>query len=135
MKIYLLGRGHRLEQIRQALGMSRQDAVLLDGDAASARVAPPDREVTPRHLIMVGACDGPALRASLSDLAGQRLPARMIVFTSVRSRLLAREYPDFLFRDEGLIYKNELRELQRRAAGRQKVDTIRALARGKPFLT
>jgi nanoRNase/pAp phosphatase (c-di-AMP/oligoRNAs hydrolase) len=135
MRIYLLGRGHRLDQIRQALGMSRQDAILLDGDAAAARFGPPDREAAASDLIIVAEFEEAPLRAILANLAAQKLPARVMVFTSTPSRLLAREYPDFLFRDEGLIYKNELRELQRRAAGRQKVDSIRALARGKPFLT
>ncbi len=135
MKIYLLGRGHRLEQIRQALGMSRQDAILLEGDAAQARFGPPDREVSASDLVIVSEFEEPALRSALDNLAAQKLPARVMIFTPVPSRLLAREYPDFLFRDEGLIYKNELRELQRRAAGRQKVDAIRALARGNPFLT
>jgi hypothetical protein len=53
----------------------------------------------------------------------------------VPSRTLLRDYPDFLFRDESLIYKNELRELQRKAAGLHKVESIRNLARGFPFLT
>jgi nanoRNase/pAp phosphatase (c-di-AMP/oligoRNAs hydrolase) len=58
-----------------------------------------------------------------------------MVVTSIPSRPLAREFPDFLFRDENLIYKNELRDLQRRAAGRQKVEALRAIAKGRPFLT
>src|SRR5437763_7535485 len=63
------------------------------------------------------------------------LPAKVMVFTPVPSRMLLREYLEFLLRDESLIYKNELRELQRKAAGLHKVETIRNLVRGFPFLT
>src|SRR5204862_4976451 len=56
-------------------------------------------------------------------------------FTPVPSRTLLRDFPDMLFRDESLIYKNELRELQRKAAGLHKVEMIRNLVRGYPFLT
>jgi nanoRNase/pAp phosphatase (c-di-AMP/oligoRNAs hydrolase) len=71
----------------------------------------------------------------LDNLIKQELPAKVMVFTPVPSRTFLRDYPDFLFRDESLIYKNELRELQRKAAGLHKVETVRNLARGFPLLT
>jgi nanoRNase/pAp phosphatase (c-di-AMP/oligoRNAs hydrolase) len=135
MKIYLLGRGHRLEQIRNALGLSKLNAVRVDGDPAQVRFDVPERSVAPGDLIIVAEFEEAPLRAILDNLARQKLPAKVMVFTSLPSRPFAREYPNFLFRDEGLIYKNELRELQRRAAGQQKVETIRQIAQGRPFLT
>ncbi|HXX92068.1 MAG TPA: DHH family phosphoesterase [Planctomycetota bacterium] len=135
MKIYLLGRGHRLQQIRDALGLSKLNAVTIEQEPASVRFLPPDRPISAGDLIIVAEFEEKALRAILDNLVRQELPAKVMVFTSVPSRPLVRDYPDFLFRDEGLIYKNELRELQRRAAGQQKVESIQNLARGFPFLT
>ena len=135
MKIYLLGRGHRLEQIRNALGMSRPNAVVVESDPAAIQFGPPDRELLPDDLVIVAEFEEIPLRAILDNLARQKPAARVMIFTSVPSRPLLKEYPDFLFRDEGLIYRNELRELQRRAAGQQKVASIRAVVRGKPLLT
>jgi nanoRNase/pAp phosphatase (c-di-AMP/oligoRNAs hydrolase) len=135
MKIYLLGRGHRIEQIRNALGLSKLNAVRVDGDPAQVRFDAPERPVAPGDLIIVAEFEEAPLRAILDNLVRQKLPAKVMVFTSLPSRPFAREYPAFLFRDEGLIYKNELRELQRRAAGQQKVETVRQIAQGRPFLT
>src|ERR1043166_4138692 len=135
MKIYLLGRGHRLHQIREALGLSKLNAVTIEGDPASAIFGSPDRPIVPGDLIVVSEFEEAPLRAILDNLGRQKLPAKVMVFTSISCRPLVRDYPDVLFRDEGLIYKNELRELQRRAAGQQKVETIQHLAQGAPFLT
>ena len=135
MKIYLLGRGHRLELIRNALGISRPNAVVVESEPAAVQFGPPDRELHPDDLVIVAEFEEPQLRAILDNLARQKPAARVMVFTSVPSRPLLKEYPDFLFRDEGLIYRNELRELQRRAAGQQKVASIRGIVRGKPLLT
>jgi nanoRNase/pAp phosphatase (c-di-AMP/oligoRNAs hydrolase) len=135
MKIYLMGRGHRLEQIRDALGLSRLTAQTVDKDRDTVRFGSPGYPLGPEDLIIVTDFEEAALRVTLDNLIKQELPAKVMVFTPVPSRMLLREYPEFLFRDESLIYKNELRELQRKAAGLHKVETIRNLARGFPFLT
>jgi len=135
MKIYLLGRGHRLQQIRDALGLSKLNAVTIEGEPAGVRFVPPDYPITAGDIIIVSEFEEAPLRAILDNLGRQELPAKVMVFTPVSSRPLVRDYPDVLFRDESLIYKNELRELHRRAAGQQKVEAIQNLARGCPFLT
>ena len=135
MKIYLLGRGYRLHQIRDALGLSKLNAVAIENEPASVVFGPPDRILSPGDFVIVTEFEEAPLRAILDNLMRQKLPAKVMVFTPISSRPLVRDYPDVLFRDEGLIYKNELRELQRRAAGQQKVEAIQALARSGPFLT
>ncbi len=135
MKIYLLGRGHRLDQIRDALGMSKLGAEVLRQEAATAAFGTPERPISASDLVIVAEYEEAPLRAVLENLLRQKLPAKVMVFTSLPTRPYVRDFPDFLFRDEGLIYKNELRELQRRAHGQQKVEAVREIARGKPFLT
>ncbi len=135
MKIYLMGRGHRLEQIRDALGLSRLTAQIIDQDKDTVRFGSPGYPLGPEDLIIVTDFEEATLRATLDNLMKQELPAKVMVFTPVPSRMLLRDYPEFLFRDESLIYKNELRELQRKAAGLHKVESIRNIARGFPFLT
>ena len=75
------------------------------------------------------------LRALLDKLLRQELPAKVMVFTPAPVGALAREYPDVLFCDEKLIYRKELHELRARAAGLEKVGTIRKISSGSPFLT
>lgn len=135
MKIYLMGRGHRLHQIRDALGLSRLQAQVVEGDLGKVTFGPEPYPISADDLIIVTDFEEVPLRGMLDGLLKQMLPAKVMVFTPVPSRTLLRDYPDFLFRDESLIYKNELRELQRKAAGLQKVETIRNLVRGFPFLT
>jgi nanoRNase/pAp phosphatase (c-di-AMP/oligoRNAs hydrolase) len=135
MKIYLMGRGHRLQQIRDALGLSRLQAQLVDSNVGPVVFGTVPYPISPEDLIIVTDFEEGPLRLILDSLLKQELPAKIMVFTPVPSRTLLRDYPDFLFRDESLIYKNELRELQRKAAGLHKVETIRNLARGFPFLT
>jgi nanoRNase/pAp phosphatase (c-di-AMP/oligoRNAs hydrolase) len=135
MKIYLMGRGHRLQQIRDALGLSRLVAQIIDKDSDSIRFGTVEHPISAEDLIIVTDFEEGPLRVILNNLLHQELPAKIMVFTPVPSRTLLRDYPDFLFRDESLIYKNELRELQRKAAGLHKVETIRNLSRGHPFLT
>lgn len=135
MKIYLMGRGHRLQQIRDALGLSRLQAQIIDSGGEPALFGTLAYPISPEDLIIVTDFEEGPLRVILDSLLKQELPAKIMVFTPVPSRTLLRDYPDFLFRDESLIYKNELRELQRKAAGLHKVETIRNLARGFPFLT
>lgn len=134
MKIYLMGRGHRLQQIRDALGLSRLQAQIVDKHTDSVRFGTLDHPISPEDLIIVTDFEEGPLKVMLDNLIKQELPAKVMVFTPVPSRTLLRDYPDFLFRDESLIYKNELRELQRKAAGLHKVESIRNLARGFPFL-
>jgi nanoRNase/pAp phosphatase (c-di-AMP/oligoRNAs hydrolase) len=135
MRIYLLGRGHRLDQIRDALGMSKLAAEMIPGDPAQAAFGASERPLGPGDLVIVAEFEEAALRAILDNLVRQQLAGKVMVFTPIPSRPLVRDYPDVLFRDEGLIYKNELRELQRRAQGQQKVESIREIAQGRPFLT
>src|SRR5882672_2033910 len=134
MKIYLMGRGHRLEQIRDALGLSRLSAQLIDHERDIIKFGAPAWPIFPEDLIIVTDFEEATLRVTLDNLARQELPAKVMVFTPVPSRNMLRDYPDFLFRDESLIYKNELRELQRKAAGLHKVESIQNLVRGFPFL-
>lgn len=135
MKIYLMGRGHRLQQIRDALGLSRLQAEIVEGDHSQVKFGPPPYPLSAEDLIIITDFEETPLRVMLDNLLKQELPAKVMVFTPVPSRTLLRDYPDFLFRDESLIYKNELRELQRKAAGLHKVESIRNLARGFPLLT
>jgi nanoRNase/pAp phosphatase (c-di-AMP/oligoRNAs hydrolase) len=135
MKIYLMGRGHRLQQIRDALGLSRLQAQIVPSDGSPVLFGTPSYPISPEDLIIVTDFEDGPLRVILDSLLKQELPSKIMVFTPVSSRTLLRDYPDFLFRDESLIYKNELRELQRKAAGLHKVESIRNLARGFPFLT
>jgi nanoRNase/pAp phosphatase (c-di-AMP/oligoRNAs hydrolase) len=130
-----MGRGHRLQQIRDALGLSRLQAQIIDSGGEPALFGTLAYPISPEDLIIVTDFEEGPLRVILDSLLKQELPAKIMVFTPVPSRTLLRDYPDFLFRDESLIYKNELRELQRKAAGLHKVETIRNLARGFPFLT
>src|SRR5262245_12573206 len=135
MKIYLMGRGHRLQQIRDALGLSRLQAQIVDKNTDTVRFGTPEYPVSPEDLIIVTDFEEAPLRVLLNNLLGQSLRAKVMVFTPVPSRTLLRDYPEFLFRDESLIYKNELRELQRKAAGLHKVESVRNLVQGHPFLT
>jgi nanoRNase/pAp phosphatase (c-di-AMP/oligoRNAs hydrolase) len=135
MKIYLLGRGHRLHQIRDALGLNKLNAVVLEQNPSTVRFQTPEYPVATGDLLIVAEFEEGPLRAILDSIKSQSLPAKVMIFSSLPSRPFVRDYPDFLFRDEGLIYKNELRELQRRAAGQQKVETIRKIVKGQPFLT
>ena len=135
MKIYLLGRGHRLEQIRNALEMSGPSTVTLEREPADVKFGTEERPLGAGDLVIVAEYEADALRAILENLRDQKLPAKVMVFSSAPSRPFAKEFPDFLFRDESLIYKNELRELQRRASGQQKVSAIRNIVREKTLLT
>jgi nanoRNase/pAp phosphatase (c-di-AMP/oligoRNAs hydrolase) len=135
MKIYLLGRGHRLHQIREALGGGRPNASIVELELAALRPGAPPLALSPEDLVVVAEYEDAPLRDILDSLRAFKSPAKVMVFTSLPSRPFVRDYPEFLFRDEGLIYKNELRDLQRRAAGRQKVDTLRSIVSGKPLLT
>lgn len=135
MKIFLLGRGHRLLQIREALGGGRPDASIADLDPSALAPGAPDLGLTPEDLVVVAEYEDGPLRSALDALRERKIAARVMVFTSLPSRPFVRDYPEYLFRDEGLIYKNELRELQRRSAGRQKVDTLKAAVKGRPLLT
>jgi nanoRNase/pAp phosphatase (c-di-AMP/oligoRNAs hydrolase) len=135
MKIYLMGRGHRLEQIRDALGLSRLTAQMIEPkDKDTVQFGRPEFPLSAEDLIIVTDFEEAPLRATLNNLLKQELHAKVMVFTPVPSRMMLRDYPDFLFRDESLIYKNELRELQRKAAGLHKVESIQNLTRGFPFL-
>ncbi len=134
MKIYIMGRGHRIGQIREALGMSKLAATVITEDPASVRFDLPDRTLEPGDFVIVAEYEEAPLRAILDNLRRQRLPAKIMVFTSIPTRSLVRDYPEFMFRDEGLIYRNELRELQRRAAGQQRVDSLRKAVEGSPLL-
>jgi nanoRNase/pAp phosphatase (c-di-AMP/oligoRNAs hydrolase) len=135
MKIYILGRGHRIAQIREALGLSKILATVLTDDAATVRFDIPERSVATGDFVIVSEYEEAPLRAILDNLRRQKVSATVMVFTSISTRNLVREYPEFIFRDEGLIYRNELRELQRRAAGIQKVEAIRRSVKGSPLLT
>ena len=135
MKIYLLGRGHRLLQIREALGGGRPNTSIVEIEPSALAPGSPALGLTSEDLVVVAEYEEAPLRAILEALRAYKSPAKVMVFTALPSRPFVRDYPEFLFRDEGLIYKNELRDLQRRAAGRQKVDTLRAIVQGKPLLT
>ena len=95
----------------------------------------PSPSLTPEDIVIVAEYEEEPLRAILDRLRDEKLPAKTMVFTTASSRPLVRDYPEFLFRDEGLIYRNEIRELQRKAAGRQRVDALRAAVQGRTLLT
>ncbi len=135
MKIYILGRGHRVAQIREALGMSKLLATVITDDPAAARFDSPERSLAPGDFVIVAEYEEAPLRAILENLRLQKVPASVMVFSSVPTRGLVREFPEAIFRDEGLIYRNELRELQRRAAGHQRVESLRRAVKGSPLLT
>ncbi|HEX7898719.1 MAG TPA: DHH family phosphoesterase [Planctomycetota bacterium] len=135
MKIYLLGRGHRLLQIREALGGGRPNTSIVEIEPSALAPGSPALGLTSEDLVVVAEYEEAPLREILAALRAYKSPAKVMVFTALPSRPFVRDYPEFLFRDEGLIYKNELRDLQRRAAGRQKVDSLRAIVKGKPLLT
>jgi len=135
MKIYILGRGHRIAQIREALGMSKLLASVITDDPAAVRFEGPERTLSAGDFVIVAEYEEAPLRAILGNLRAQKLPATVMIFTSISTRTLVREFPEFIFRDEGLIYRNELRELQRRAAGIQRVESIRRAVKGAPLVT
>jgi len=91
MKIYLMGRGHRLEQIRDALGLSRLTAQVVDKDRDIVRFGAPGYPMGPEDLIIVTDFEEKALRVTLDNLIKQELPAKVMVFTPVPSRMLLRE--------------------------------------------
>ena len=134
MKIFLLGDGPRLEHIREALGMGKLESITVKGDLAKVRFDTADLKAIEGDLLIVAEQDEVALRGILVNLASQDPQASVMVFTPFSSRPFAKEFPSFQFRDDRLIYKNELRELQRRAAGQTKVEAIREIVRKKPFL-
>ena len=135
MKIYLVGRGHHLQEIRDALELPRRAVQVIEDNLETLRFGTPERPVSSEDLIIVTDNDETFLRALLDKLLRQELPAKVMVFTPAPISALIREYPDFLFCDEKLIYRKELRELHARAAGLVKVETIRKIASGSPFLT
>ncbi len=128
MKVYFFGRGTRVEPIRDALGGGRIETLASAEDLASSPFEPGD-------LIIVSEDNEPALRAALDRLSLAKPAATVSVFTSLHTRSLARQYPDFFFRDDRHLYRNELRDLRRRTADRPKVEAVRQIARGAPLLT
>jgi nanoRNase/pAp phosphatase (c-di-AMP/oligoRNAs hydrolase) len=135
MIIYLMGSGRRLQQIRDALELPRQTIRAIGKNPETFRFSPPEYPVSPEDLIIVSEFENASLRVLLDNLLVQELPAKVVVFTAAPIRTLLRDYPGFIFSDEKLIYRNELRGLVRRAAALHKVETIRSLARGFPLLT
>jgi len=135
MKIYLVGRGHHLQEIRDALEFPRRAVQVIEDNLETLRFGTLEHSISNEDLIIVTDSDEIFLRALLDKLLRQELPAKVMVFTPAPISALIREYPDFLFCDEKLIYRKELHELRARAAGLEKVETIRKIASGSPFLT
>ena len=135
MKIYLMGRGPRLEQIRNALETSKPATVTLEREPKTVRFGGPDRPLANGDIVIVAEHEEDELRAILDNLKDQDLGAKVMTFTPLPTRSLHRDYPDVFFREEGLIYKNELRDLRRRAEGQQKVISVRNVVKGRPLLT
>ena len=103
MKIYILGRGHRIAQIREALGLSKLLATVLTDDAAAVRFDIAERSVATGDFVIVSEYEEVPLRAILDNLRRQKVSATVMIFTSISTRNLVREYPEFIFRDEGLL--------------------------------
>jgi nanoRNase/pAp phosphatase (c-di-AMP/oligoRNAs hydrolase) len=135
MKTYIVGRGHHLEEIANALELPRGAVRVIENDPGTLRFGTPERPVSNEDIIIVAESDETFLRALLDKLLRLGLPAKVMVFTPAPVGALAHEYPDVLFCDEKLIYRRELRKLRARAAGLEKVGTIRKIASGSPFLT
>ena len=70
MKIYLMGRGHRLQQIRDALGLSRLQAQIIDRNTDTVRFGSPEFPVSPEDLIIVTDFEEAPLRVMLNNLLG-----------------------------------------------------------------
>jgi len=84
MKIYLMGRGHRLEQIRDALGLSRLSAQLVDKERDTIKFGAPFNPISPEDLIIVTDFEEPTLRLTLDNLVRQELPAKVMVISADR---------------------------------------------------
>ena len=135
MKTYLVGRGHHLREIQGALALPPRAVQVIEDNLETMRFGTPEHPVSNEDIIVVTDYEETFLRALLDKLLRQEIPAKVMVFTPAPIGALIREYPDFLFCDEKLIYRKELRELHARAAGLVKVETIRKIASGSPFLT
>ena len=135
MRIYLMGMGSRLQLIRDALEPPRQTIRVVEKNPETFRFIPPDNPISSGDLVIVWrdrrrAPEGPAGQPPRPGATreGNGVRPRPL-------RPLLRDYPGFIFSDEKLIYRNELRGLMRKAAVLHKVETIRSLVRGFPLLT
>ena len=72
MKIYLLGRGHRLHQIRDALGGGRPNANIVEIETSALAPGAPSLGLTPEDLVVVAEYEEAPLREILEALRGDR---------------------------------------------------------------
>ncbi len=147
MKIVLLGRGHRIGDILDAVHARRSETLVvsldedtlrsmkargihtLEADPADFRVADRKLVLGPDDLVIVADYLEPTLRAALSNLQAQRLAGTLLVFTPLSARELSRDFPHAVVRSDRSIYKTEMREVVRRTSSGHKVAALRAIAK------
>ncbi|MBI4564538.1 MAG: DHH family phosphoesterase [Planctomycetes bacterium] len=147
MKTVVLGRGHRVNDIVDALPAHRSDIIVLSSDEACLQEAAPraakriladpttakltDHELNlgPDDLVIVTEFHDPALKAILANLVAQKLPSTQIVFTPLPETELEPEFPGVLIRSDRSLYRAEIRERIRRISSKQKLEGIRRILR------
>lgn len=153
MKIILLGRGHRIGDILDAVHARRGDTLVvsldedtlrtmtsrgmrtLRADPQAVRLAEHGVKVEDDDLVIATDYLEPTLRATLSNLQAQRLGGTLLVFTPLPARELGKDFPAAVIRSDRQIYKAEMRELVRRNLSRRKVDALRQIARESARMT
>jgi nanoRNase/pAp phosphatase (c-di-AMP/oligoRNAs hydrolase) len=121
--------------IRDALDLPRQTIRAVEKNPETFRFNTPENPLSTEDLVIVAESENAPLKPLLDNLLDQKLPAKVMVFAPGPLRPLIRDYPGFIFSDERLIYRNEIRGIFRKAAVLHKVDLIRSLVRGCPLLT
>lgn len=147
MKIYILGAGYRLAEMALALSPRREDVLVVTADEPSYRLCL-ERHLPVRSadvtktrfedlgvefrledIAIVSDYDEQRLRRVLENLATQDPKGQILVFTPESTRMLARQFPHFVFKSHRTIYRNELRELNRRVNTIQKVNAMTRIVR------
>ncbi len=147
MKIYILGAGYRLAEMASALSPRREDVLVVTSDepsqrlclerhlplrlldAAGFRFTDQGIDFRVEDIALVSDYDEDRLRTILEGLNSQGLKGQVLAFTPESSRMLARQFPHFVFKSHRAIYRNELRELHRRVSTIQKVNAILRIVR------
>ncbi len=147
MKVYIIGSGRRLAEMARALSPRGENSLVLTCDEATYRLCcerhVPSRSVDitsvnlagvgiqpgSEDIMLVSDHDEGRLRETLKNIASQSPPEHVLVLTPESQKRLERDFPDFVFKSNQSVYRNELREFMRRHQAVQKVNAIREILR------
>ncbi len=147
MKVYIIGSGRRLAEMAMALSPRGEKSVVLTCDEATYKLCV-QRHIRTRSvdittvslsqvgirpgsddIMLVSDHDQGRLQRTLKNIAGQSPPEHVLVLTPESPRQLERDFPEFVFKSNQSVYRDELREFLRRHQAVQKVNAIRGILR------